>query len=69
MPADSFFARGSLGQYVIIVPSAHLVIVRMMVARSRYEDIDGVDQLTGVAIAALREGEVVQRIDQHPPRR
>ena len=69
MPADSVFARCSLGQYVIIVPSAHLVIVGMGAARSRYEDIDGVDQLTGEAIAALREGEVVQRIDQHPPRR
>jgi CubicO group peptidase (beta-lactamase class C family) len=54
MPADSFMARGSLGQYLIIVPSERLVIVRMGLARTRYEDIEGVDRLTAEAIAAVR---------------
>ncbi len=54
MPPDSFMARGSLGQYLIIVPSERLVIVRMGLARTRYEDIEGVDRLTAEAIAAVR---------------
>jgi hypothetical protein len=53
MPHNSFMARGSLGQYVVIVPSARLVIVRMGVARSPHEDIEGVDNLTGDALAAF----------------
>jgi hypothetical protein len=53
MPADSFIARGSLGQYVVIAPSAGLVIVRMGVARTPHEDIEGVDRLTAEAMAAF----------------
>jgi len=53
MPPDSFMARGSLGQYVVIAPSAGLVIVRMGLARTPREDIEGVDRLTGDAIAAF----------------
>ena len=29
MPGDAFFASGLLGQRVVIIPAAHLVIVRM----------------------------------------
>ena len=53
MPPDSFMARGSLGQYVIIVPSARLVIVRMGISRTPREDIEGVDRLTAETLAAL----------------
>jgi len=53
MPADSFMAQGSLGQYVIVVPSARLVIVRMGISRTPGEDIEGVDRLTSEAMAAL----------------
>ena len=46
-------AQGSLGQYVIIIPSAQLVIVRMGISRTPGEDIEGVDRLTAEAMAAL----------------
>ncbi|HEY2070665.1 MAG TPA: serine hydrolase [Rhizomicrobium sp.] len=54
MPGGSFMARGSLGQYVIVIPSARLVIVRMGISRTPYEDIDVVDRLTAETLAALK---------------
>jgi hypothetical protein len=56
MPRDSFFARGSLGQFVVIVPSARLVIVRMGTSRTPFEDMDRVDQLTAEVTVALKGG-------------
>ena len=53
MPADSFMAYGSLGQYVAIVPSAKLVIVRMGVSRMPGEDIEGIDRLMADSVAAF----------------
>lgn len=52
MPRDSFMAQGSLGQYVIIIPSAQLVIVRLGISRTPGEDIAGI-RLTAEAMAAL----------------
>ena len=54
MPADSYLARGSLGQAVVIVPSARLVIVRTGLSRSPDEDMGGIARLTRDAIAALK---------------
>lgn len=54
MPADSFFARGSYGQVVIVVPSEDLVIVRMGYAYTDRGDIAALERLTREAIAALR---------------
>jgi len=52
MPPDSFMARGTQGQYIVILPSARLVVVRLGMAHDRYEDIDGVARLVADAIAA-----------------
>jgi CubicO group peptidase (beta-lactamase class C family) len=57
MPRDSFMARGSLGQYVIVAPSENLVIVRLGTTRTPREGIESVDQLTAEALAALKNGQ------------
>jgi CubicO group peptidase (beta-lactamase class C family) len=54
MPRDAFFARGSLGQFVVVVPSARLVIVRMGVSRDRGEYIRQMDRLTADAVAVFK---------------
>ena len=50
-PAESFYASGTFGQYVIIVPSERLVIARFGISGNRY-DIEGVSRLVADIIAA-----------------
>jgi len=52
-PADSFYASGTFGQYVIVLPSQRLVIVRLGTAGER-GDIAGVSRLVADVIAATR---------------
>ena len=51
-PRDAFFAKGSIGQYVIIVPSQRLVIARFGRTVNFPLDADGVSQLVRDVIAA-----------------
>lgn len=50
-PAESFYASGTFGQYVIVVPSERLVIARLGTSGNRY-DIEGVSRLVADVIAA-----------------
>ncbi|HEY2482216.1 MAG TPA: serine hydrolase [Caulobacteraceae bacterium] len=53
-PADSFMARGSYGQAIVIAPAEHLVIVRLGVSYGPMSDAADIAQLTRETVAALR---------------
>jgi CubicO group peptidase (beta-lactamase class C family) len=57
MPADSFMAVGSQGQYTIIIPSEDLVIVKLGTAYMPHDDIVAVERLVKEIIAALHADE------------
>ena len=52
-PPDSFYARGLLGQYIVIVPSAQLVVARFGVSHADDADIDGIGALVAAALSAV----------------
>ena len=52
MPRDAFIAKGSIGQYVVIVPSERLVIVRLGRSPNWPPEADGVFQLVSDVVAA-----------------
>ncbi len=51
LPKDMFYARGALGQYIVVVPSERLVVVRMGFAYG------GVEKAIGDIIKALHAAE------------
>jgi CubicO group peptidase (beta-lactamase class C family) len=57
-PRDAFFAKGTIGKYIIVIPSEHLVIVRMGTSPNWPPEADGVFQLVRDVIAATSKGHV-----------
>jgi CubicO group peptidase (beta-lactamase class C family) len=51
-PRDAFFAKGTIGQYVIIIPSERLVIVRLGRSPNWPPEVDGVFDLVRSVVAA-----------------
>ncbi|WP_312015882.1 serine hydrolase [Bradyrhizobium sp. JYMT SZCCT0428] len=51
-PRDAFFAKGTMGQYVIIIPSEKLVIVRLGRSPNGPPEADGVFGLVADVVAA-----------------
>jgi CubicO group peptidase (beta-lactamase class C family) len=52
IPRDAFFAKGTIGQYVIIVPSERLVIVRLGRSPNWPPEVDGVFDLVKDVVTA-----------------
>ncbi|WP_247505305.1 serine hydrolase [Bradyrhizobium sp. 1] len=54
-PRDAFFAKGTIGQYTIVIPSEKLVIVRMGRSPNAPPKVDGVFDLVRDVVATTRE--------------
>ncbi len=54
MGADALMARGSLGQFIVIVPQARLVVVRLGISHTRTEYIGQMNRLVADALSATR---------------
>ena len=55
MPRDSFFASGNLGQRIVILPSQHMVVVRLGDSVAPDGDIRGLTRLVREVIAATKD--------------
>jgi CubicO group peptidase (beta-lactamase class C family) len=61
VPPDAFYALGNLGQYIVVVPSRQLVVVRLGRAHTPAYDSAGMERLVAGAIAVL--GDAVNTSD------
>ena len=58
-PRDAFFAKGTIGQYTIVIPSEKLVIVRLGRSPNAPPEADGVfDLVRDVVAATLEKGKM-----------
>ncbi|HTO61137.1 MAG TPA: serine hydrolase [Bradyrhizobium sp.] len=57
-PRDAFFAKGSIGQYVIVIPSQRLVIARFGRTANWPLDADGVSRLVADVVAATSKAKL-----------
>jgi CubicO group peptidase (beta-lactamase class C family) len=55
MPADSFMALGNFGQYVVIIPSKRLVIVRLGNSHMPRGDMQMMTRFVADVVAAVRD--------------
>jgi hypothetical protein len=53
MPPGSFMARGARGQYVVVVPQARLVVVKLGDADTPLNDLEPMGAFVAAAVAAL----------------
>ena len=60
VPADAFCGLGNLGQWIVVVPSRSLVIVRFGFTMRPYFDIEGMNRLIADTIAATGDGAAFQ---------
>ncbi|MBW2241829.1 MAG: serine hydrolase [Deltaproteobacteria bacterium] len=54
VPPEVYAARGMSGQYVVIVPSAELVIVRLGLTQSGGDELQGIEPLVRATIDAVK---------------
>ena len=52
-PKDAYFARGYLGQFIVIIPSLDLVVVRLGISYRRGGDIQTVGKMVSQIVEAL----------------
>jgi CubicO group peptidase (beta-lactamase class C family) len=55
LPRDAYAARGKSGQYVVVVPSAQLVVVRLGLSQAEGDDLHGIEPLVHTALAHLSQ--------------